>query len=156
MTGKQSLRLRSWLVRDGLGGEEIGLKAGGVGIKKLLDSFGASGLQDEADVVVFGDAVGNFWIGVGGRVGMFLASEGENDAGVVAAQRGKLVRLIPSSDFEAGPFAPEVDARCVFDDVGDVGAAYAGGDFDEIEFAVGMRFQKLRVGDSAQEAQPRQ
>src|SRR6266403_1528077 len=146
------MMLGAWFVGDGLGGDEVGLKTGGVGIEQLLDAFGAWGFQDEAGVVVFRDAVGDFGIGVGGGIGMFLASERKNDSGVVAAHGGKLVRLIPCSDFEAGPLAPEVDAGGGFDDIRDIGAADAGGHFNEIKFAVGVRLQKLRVGDSAQEA----
>jgi len=79
------MTLRGWLVGDGLGGDEIGLEAGGVGIEQLLDAFGALGFQDEANVMIFRHAVGDFWVGVGGRVGMFLAGERKNDSGVVAA-----------------------------------------------------------------------
>jgi hypothetical protein len=68
------------------------------------------GFQDEAGVVEFRDTVGDFGIGVGGRIGMLLAGERKNDSGVVAARWGKVVRLIPCSDFEARPLAPEVDA----------------------------------------------
>jgi hypothetical protein len=145
----QNIQLRARFVGDRLGGDEIGLKAGGVGIEKLLDAFGALGFQDEADVVIFGDAVGDFGIGVGGCIGMFLAGERKNDSGVVAAKWGKLVGLIPCSDFETRPFAPEVDAGGGLDDIGDVGAADAGGDFDEIKFAVGVRAQKFSMGDPA-------
>ncbi len=77
--------LRAWFVRDGLGGDEVGLETGGVGIEQLLDAFGALGLQDEAGVMIFGDTVGDFGIGVGGRIGMFLAGERKNDSGIVAA-----------------------------------------------------------------------
>ena len=67
------MQLRGWLVWDGLGRDEIGLKAGGVGIEELLNAFGALGLEDEASVVILRDAVGDFGIGIGGRIGMFLA-----------------------------------------------------------------------------------
>lgn len=77
--------LRTGLVWNGLRRHEIGLKAGGVRIEELLDAFGALGLQDETGVVIFRDAVGDFGIAVGGRVGMFLASERKNDCGVIAA-----------------------------------------------------------------------
>ena len=77
--------LRRWFFGDRLGGDEIGLKTGGVRIEQLLNAFGALGLQDETDVVILGDAVGDFGIGVGGRIGMFLASERKNDGGVVAS-----------------------------------------------------------------------
>ena len=81
----QDFRLRAWFVGDGLGGDEIRLEAGGVGIEELLDAFGALGFQDKADVVIFRDAIGDFGICVGGRIGMFLAGERKDDSGVVAA-----------------------------------------------------------------------
>ncbi len=139
-----------------MGGDEIGLEAGGVGIEQVLDAFVALRFQDEAGVVIFRDAVGDFWVGVGGRIGMFLAGERKNDSGVLAAQRRKVVRLIPCPDFEARPFAPEVYARGCLDDVRNVRAADAGGDFDEINFAVGVRTEELGMGDSAHEAEPLQ
>ena len=147
-------KLRAWFVGDGLGGDEIGFETGGVAIEQPLDVFGALGLEDEADVVVLGDAVRDFGIGVGGGIGMFLAGERKNDGGIVSARWGKLVRLIPCPDFEAGPFAPEVDAGGGFDDVGDVGAADAGGNFNEIKSAVGMRAEELGMSDAAHEAEP--
>ena len=79
------MELRAWFFRNGLRCDEIGLKTGGVGIEQMLNSFGALGFQDEADVVILRDAAGDFGIGVGARIGMFLASERENDSGVVAA-----------------------------------------------------------------------
>ena len=79
------MELRSWLVGDGLGGDEIGLETGGVGIEELLNTFGALGLQDESNVMILGDAVRDFRIGVGGSVGMFLPGERKNDCGIVAA-----------------------------------------------------------------------
>ncbi len=69
------IALRAWFVREGLGGDEIGLEAGGVGIEELLDAFGALGFQDEAGVVILRDAAGDFGIGVGGGIGMFLAGK---------------------------------------------------------------------------------
>src|SRR5260370_30194889 len=104
--------------------------------------------------MIFRDAVGDLGIGVGGRIGMFLAGERKNDSGVVAAQWGKLVGLIPCPDFEAGPLAPEVDAGGGLDDIGNIGAADAGGDFDEIKFTVSVGAEELGMSDSAHEAKP--
>src|SRR5712692_11255362 len=148
--------LRAWLVGNRLGCNEIRVKTGSVGIEQVLDAFVALGFEDEAGVVVFRDAVADFGIGVGAGIGMFLPGERKNDSGVVAAQWGKLVRLIPCSDFQARPFAPEVDACGGLNDIGNIGAADAGGDFDEIKFAVSVRAQELRMGDSAHEAKPLQ
>src|SRR5260370_36071410 len=101
-----------------------------------------------------GDAVGDFGIGVGGSIRMFLARERKNDTGIIIANRRKLVRLIPCPHFKARPVAPEVDSVRSFDDSGDVGAANAGGDFDEIKLAAGVRPKELRMGHSAHEAEP--
>src|SRR5260370_23316901 len=101
-----------------------------------MDGFGALGFQDGAEVMMFRDAVGGLGMGVGGRIGMFLAGERKNDSGVVAAQWGKLVGLIPCPDFEAGPPPPEVDAGGGLDDLGKIGAADAGRDFEEIKINV--------------------
>src|SRR2546427_6297028 len=51
----------------------------------------------------------------------------ENDSGVVATSGGKLVGLIPCTNFEPRPLAPEVDPRCGLDDIGDIGPADASG-----------------------------
>jgi len=61
--------------------------------------------------------------------------------------------MIPCPDFEARPLAPKVDAGGGLDDIRDVGAADAGGDFDEIKFAVRVRAEELRMGDSTHEAE---
>src|SRR6266581_9193207 len=99
--------LRGWLVGNGLGGDEIDVKARGVRIEQLLDAFRALGLQDEADVMISRDTAGDFRIGVGGSIRMLLASERKNDSGIIIANRRKLVRLIPCPNFQARPFAPE-------------------------------------------------
>ena len=92
--------------RDGLKGQEIVLEANGVGIEEFLDAFAAGRLQDEAGVVIFMDTVGDFGIAVGICVGMLLAGEAQDYAGVIFSRRRQGVRLLPCSDFEARPFAP--------------------------------------------------
>src|SRR5260370_34246829 len=99
------------------------------------------------------DAVGAFGIVVGGSAWMLLRGERNNYGCVVEARGGKLVGLIPCPNFEPRPLAPGVDAGCGLNHVGDVGAADAGGDFDEIEFAAGVRPQELRMGHSAYETE---
>ena len=86
MHSGEGIQLRAWFVGDRLRGDEIGLKPGGVGIEELPNALGVLGLQDEADVVVFPDAVCDFGVGVGGCIGVFLASQGKNDSRVVAAR----------------------------------------------------------------------
>jgi len=81
------------------------------------------------------------------------AGQGKDYAGIVAACGGKLVRLLPCSDFQVRPFTPEVDVGGRFDDVGNVRAPDACGDFDEIELAVGVRFQEFGVGHAAEIAE---
>src|SRR5579859_3523055 len=104
-------------------------------------------------MMIFRDATDNFRIGVGGSIRMLLASERKNDAGVIAADSGKLVGLLAGGDFEARPLAPQIDVGGGFDDVGDISAANAGGDLDEIKFAVGVGLQKLRVSHAAEKPQ---
>ena len=103
--------------------------------------------------MIFSDAVDYFGVVVGGGVGIFLTREREDDAGVIAANGRKLVGSFAGTHFEAGPFAPEIDAGGGFHDVGNVRAADAGGNFDEIEFAVGVGFQEFSVRYAAQKTQ---
>ena len=75
------------------------ISAKGTGIEELLDAFALWRLQDEACVVIFVDAIGDFGIAVGICVGMFLAREAQDYTGVISAGRRKLVRVLPRSDF---------------------------------------------------------
>ena len=136
-----------------MGGEEVVGETHGVGVQELLDAGGIGGFEDEAGMLIFGDTIGDFGIGVRARVGMFLASEGENHSGVIAAGLWHCVRLFAGGDFEACPFAPEVDAGGGFDNIGDVGAAYAGSDFNEIKFFVGVGFEEFGVGNATEKAE---
>src|SRR5712692_351869 len=148
------MKLRGWFVRNRLGGNEIGVKTAGVRIEQLLDAFVALRLQNEANVVIFRYAIGNFRICVGGSIRMFLARERQDDSRVIASGRRKLVRLLPCPDFEARPLAPKVDLGCGLDDIRDIGAADASGDLDEIKLAVRVRAQELRMSHSPHEAEP--
>ena len=72
-----------------------------------------------------------------GGVGIGGFREAEDAAGVGACGSGGTIGLAAQvGDFDAGPFAPEIDAGGVFDDVGDEGSADAGGDFEEVVAAV--------------------
>ena len=51
------------------------------------------------------------------------------------------------------PLAPEIDARGGLDDFGNVRSANSGGDFEEVELAVGVGFQEFGVSDSANAAE---
>jgi hypothetical protein len=119
----------------------------------LLDAFGLRGFENKPGMMIFRDAINDFGIVVGLGIRMLLTGERKNHAGIVAAGGGKLVRLLACSNFEAGPFAPKVNVGGGFDHVGDVGTADAGGDFDEIELAISVRFQKFGVGDAAEIAE---
>ena len=78
--------LRARFVGNRLGGDELGEKAAGVGIEQLLKTFVALRLQNEADMMILRDPVGDFRIAVGGSIGMFLASERKNDSGIIASR----------------------------------------------------------------------
>src|SRR5580692_9723664 len=103
--------------------------------------------------MVFCDAIDDFGIVVGGCVGLVLAGEGYDRSRVIVASRGQLVWLLPCSHFEACPLAPEVDAGGGLNYIGDVRAADAGGDFQEIEPSIGMRFQEFGVRDAPEKTQ---
>src|SRR6266581_2848745 len=143
----------SWLLRNGLGGDEIVVKAPDVGIQQLPNSFVALGLQNETSVVVFRDAINDFRVREGGSIRVFLARKRKNNSGVIAAHGRKLVGLFPSSDFETRPFAPEVDTRGGLDDIGNVGTADASSNLNEIEFSAGVRFQEFGVCHATHETQ---
>src|SRR6266481_4112407 len=88
----------SGLFGNGLSGKEILRETRGVGVKELLDALRLRGLEHEAGVVIFRDAVDDFRILVGGGVRLFLASERDDDAGIVAARCGKLIGLLSCAD----------------------------------------------------------
>src|SRR6266705_733757 len=142
-----------WFVRNGLSGDEIAVKAPDVGIQQLPNSFVALGFQNEAGVVVFRDAINDFRVCKCGSIRVFLAGKRENNSGVIAARGGKRVGLFPSSDFKTRPFAPEVDARGGLDDVGNVSAADASSNLNEIEFSAVVRFQEFGVRHATHETQ---
>ena len=95
----------------------------------VLDALVVWGFQDEAGVMILGDAIDNFGIAVGRGIGMLLAGQAENDAGVIAADGREGVRLLSCSHFEVGPLTPQIDAAGGFDYFRDVGAANTRGDF---------------------------
>jgi len=56
--------------------------------------------------MIFGDAVDDFGIVVGGSVRALLAGERDNHSGVVVAGGGQMVGLLPGPHFEPRPLAP--------------------------------------------------
>src|ERR1700736_897457 len=94
-------------------------------------------------MMILSDAINDFGIAVSGGVGILLPREGKNYAGVVATHGRKTVGMLTCPNFQARPFAPEVDAARSFNKVRDICTPDASGDFDEIEFVVGVRLQKL-------------
>src|SRR5579872_1653986 len=138
---------------DRLESHEVVMKAGRVGSEQLLDAFGAGGAQDEAGVMMLFDAQDDFRIGVGGSIGVGLAREAEDGAGVLLTDGRQLIGLLARAKLEFGPFAPEIDAGGGLDNVRDVSAAHASGDFNEIELAIGMGFQKLGMGNTTNQAE---
>ena len=106
-------------------------------------------------MVIFRNALDDLGIVVGGSIGFFLPGKRDDDAGIVLPQWRQLVGLLPCPNIEARPLSPQIDPRSSFDDIGDVGAADAGRDFQEIEVVVGMRFQEFRMGDAANKTRGR-
>ena len=141
-----------WFVRDRLRGNEIAVKTLGVRIEQLLNSLVALGLQNEAGVVILRHAINDFGVCICGSIRVLLAGERKNDARIVVTLGRKLIRMFPCPYFEPCPLAPEIDARCGLNDVGDISAADTSGHFDEIEFAFRVRPQELGMGHAAHEA----
>ena len=129
------------------------MKTGRVGSEQLLDAVGAGGAQDEACVMMLFDAQDDFRIGVGGSIRVGLAREAEDGAGVLLTDGRQLIGLLARAELKFGPFAPEIDAGGGLDNVRDVSAAHASGDFNEIELAIGMGFQKFGMRDTANQAE---
>jgi len=73
------------------------------------------------------------------------AAPGQNYSRVVLRHMRQFVRSLPGSDVELGPFAPKIDAVASLDDVNNVSAANARGDFQEIYFSCGVGFQEFGV-----------
>src|SRR5579883_471923 len=143
----------SGFFRNGLESHEVVMKTGRVGSEQLLDAVGAGGAQDEAGVMMLFDAQDDFRIGVGGSIRVGLAREAEYGAGVLLADGRKLIGLLARAELKFGPFAPEIDAGGGLDNVRDVSAAHASGDFNEIELAIGVGFQKLGMSNTTNQAE---
>src|ERR1700744_362541 len=104
--------------------------------------------------MIFVHAICDLWIAVGICVGMFLPREAQDYACVILSYRRQSVRLLPCPNFEPRPLAPQVDAAGSFDDIGNVCAANARRDFEEIKFAVGVGSKKLAMRYAAHSAEP--
>src|SRR5580693_6555651 len=143
------------LFRDWGGGQEIVAEAGGIGIEEFGDALGIGGAEDEAGVMFFGDALDDFGVSVGAGIRNFLTRERKHYAGVFAAAFRQDVRNLAGGNFNARPFAPEIDASGGFDGIGDIGAADARGNFDEIEFSILVGAKKFGMRYSANQPQRR-
>ena len=117
-----------------------------------LDAGGGGSADDQAGVVLAVESLDDFGSVVSGRVGGLLAGEGDDAAGVVVAElRQVVVKAEEGGELEAGPLDPGVEAGGELNDLGDVGAADAGGGFEEVEAAVFVGADELGVGDAGSE-----
>src|SRR5271167_1571778 len=103
--------------------------------------------------MVLSNAVNDFWVIVGGSVGTLLASQGNEHTRVVMPGGRQSIGLFPCPYFQTRPFAPKIDARGGLNDIGDIGAADASGDFKEIKLSIGVSFQEFSVRNASEEAQ---
>src|SRR5579885_3383741 len=99
------------------------------------------------------DAQDDFRIGVGGSIRIGLTREAEDRAGMLLTDGWQLIGLLARAELEFGPLAPKIDAGGGLDNVRDVSAANARGDFNEMELAVGMGFQEFGMGDTTNHAE---
>src|ERR1700749_660590 len=116
----------------------------------MFDARGVVRSDDESDVVELSKPEDNLRVVVGGRVGPLLTRERDDDARVVFARRGRYVSAVLARDFDARPFAPEVDARRGLHDFRDVRATDARRRLKKIEAAVAALYE-LCVRDPARE-----
>ena len=110
------------LVRNRLRGEKIFDEAAGIRIQKLLNPLLARGFKNKSGVMKLVDAVHDLLVGVRRSIGVFLARQRKNHSRVITSFGWKSIRLLPRTDFQASPLAPEIDAGGSFDDIGDVRA----------------------------------
>jgi hypothetical protein len=137
-----------------LGGAELFEEAVAVLVEQSFEAVCGGGLEDETGVVMLGKAVDDFGSVEGGGVGLFLAGEADDAAGVILPELWKEVLLSEKGgDFDAGPLDPRVDAGGEFDDVGDEGSTDACGGFEEVEGSGGFGFDELGMGDAGDEAE---
>src|SRR5688572_16164007 len=89
------------------------------------------------------DPIDNLRIVVAGSVRVFLFGQGKNNARIILARLS--CARCPIGDFNPGPFPPEVESRSCFQHFSDVSTAYARRNLQEIETAVSVALNKLRV-----------
>ena len=63
-----------------------------------------------------------------------------------------MVGLLPCSDFEMSPLAPEIYSCRGFDHIRNIGAADSSSNLNEIKASVSVGFQKLGMSDATNEA----
>src|SRR5271163_978252 len=95
----------------------------------------------------------DFGVVVGGGVGIVLAGEGKNYAGILFADRGQLITAVAAGDFDAGPLAPQINSRCRFDHFVDVGSADASGTLKKIKMTVCVGVDVFGVRNPAHQAE---
>src|SRR5579859_150192 len=147
------LNSRGRFVGNRLRSKKIHGEAPGVRIEQLTNPLFARRFQQEAGVVIFFHAIGDFGVAVRGSVGFFLARKRKNGAGIVLRGRRQSIGNLPCPDFELGPFSPEIDSRGGFDDVSDIRATDASGNFQKVDLSRGMSLQKLGVGYAAKQTE---
>src|ERR1700758_4904361 len=94
----------------------------------------------------------DFGVVIGGCVRILLAGEGKNYAGIFFAHGRQVVAGFFAGDFDASPFAPQIDSSGGLDHFVDVSAADASSAFQKIKLTVGAGADEFCVGDSAQQA----
>src|SRR3981189_1800157 len=91
---------------------------------------------------------------VGAGVGLLLARETDDASGVALLRFGQGVLHVEEGGYlDSGPLDPGVEAGGEFDDLGDMGATYAGCGLEEVEAAAGVGFDELGMRDAGDEAE---
>src|SRR6266567_3273515 len=85
-------------------------------------------------------------------VGVFLASQRNDNTGIVLLVLWQLVGVFLRAGLDSGPLAPEVEACGSLDQLHNIGATYASSGFEEVKAALVASFDELHVRYAAHHA----
>jgi len=140
--------LRSGFVGNGLSCEKVEREAFRIGVEKFANALFMRRFQDESGVMIFLHAIDDLGITVRRCVGVLLPRQGQKLLRVVLRHMRQFVRSLPGTDVELGHSRQKIDAGRSLDDVNNVSAANARGDFQEIYFSCGVGFQEFGVSNA--------
>src|SRR5712691_695341 len=131
-----------WSLQRRQHGDEIFREAPAIIRKQLIHSLKFFRAHNQANVMTLLHAIENLRVVVSGCVRIFLFRQRKNDAGVFFARPQRFSMTI-SRNFQTRPFAPKIDPRSSFQNIGDVSAANTRRDFQKVKLAVSFALDEL-------------